>query len=382
MKKICFITTISSTISSFILEFAKFMYENGNYDITFICNWDEKFSEDLPKYIHYIPIKMKRGISISGVSAMLKMRRIFKKEKFDLIQYSTPNAALYAALAGRLANVPVRLYCQWGLAYVGMTGIKRTVFKQIERLVCILSTWIEPDSNSNLKFAHAEKLYSKKKGSVIGSGSACGVKLEKFDIKLKNMYRDAIRNKYVISNDAFVFGFVGRITRDKGINELLQATKIFFGKYKNVYLINLGSEEGIETLEPKNYQWSIENKNVIYTGNVDNVEQYLAAMDCYILPSYREGFGMGIIEAEAMELPVIVTDIPGPIDAMRKDITGKVINIKDWKSLYNAMEEIYIMPECDRKKMGIEGRIFVEKNFEQKKLCHLMLQDRKKLLKE
>lgn len=382
MKKICFITTVSSTLEGFVLPFAKFLLNETDWDIYMICDRDEDFEEILPKGIKYIPIPMKRGISLGGIKAMLEMRKIFRKERFDLIQYSTPNASLYAALAGKMAKIPVRLYCQWGLAYVGMEGIKRTIFKQIEKVVCSLSTWIEPDSNSNLRFAHAEKLYNEKKGAIIGSGSACGVKLEKFNIKNKDSYRENIRKKYGISEDAFVFGFVGRITRDKGINELLQATRVFLDKYPEVYLVNLGAEDGIETIEQCNYQWSVKNKNVIYTGMVDNVEEYLSAMDCYILPSYREGFGMGTIEAEAMEVPVIVTNIPGPIDAMIKDVTGKVIPKKDWESLYNAMVEIYAMTKEERKKMGEEGRKFVVNNFEQNTLCQLLLQDRKNLLKD
>ena len=382
MKKICFITTVSSTLEGFVLPFAKFLLNETDWDIYMICDRDDDFEEILPKEIKYIPIPMKRGISLGGIKAMLEMRKIFRKERFDLIQYSTPNASLYAALAGKMARIPVRLYCQWGLAYVGMEGIKRTIFKQIEKVVCSLSTWIEPDSNSNLRFAHAEKLYNEEKGAVIGSGSACGVKLEKFNIKNKDSYRENIRKKYGISEDAFVFGFVGRITRDKGINELLQAIRVFLDKYPEVYLVNLGAEDGIETIEQCNYQWSVKNKNVIYTGMVDNVEEYLSAMDCYILPSYREGFGMGTIEAEAMEVPVIVTNIPGPIDAMIKDVTGKVIPKKDWESLYNAMVEIFTLTKEERKKMGAEGRKFVINNFEQNTLCQLLLQDRKNLLKD
>ena len=159
MKKICFITTVSSTLEGFVLPFAKFLLNETDWDIYMICDRDEDFEEILPKGIKYIPIPMKRGISLGGIKAMLEMRKIFRKERFDLIQYSTPNASLYAALAGKMAEIPVRLYCQWGLAYVGMEGIKRTIFKQIEKVVCSLSTWIEPDSNSNLRFAHAEKLY-------------------------------------------------------------------------------------------------------------------------------------------------------------------------------------------------------------------------------
>ena len=159
VKKICFITTISGTLRSFVVSTAEYLHQEAGYDITFICDNDETFAASLPSYAHYVPISMKRGISFGGIGAMLKMAKVFRREKFDMVQYSTPNASLYAALASKLAGVPVRLYCQWGMAYVGFHGIKRAVFKSIEKLVCRLSTWIEPDSFGNLKFSHSEGLY-------------------------------------------------------------------------------------------------------------------------------------------------------------------------------------------------------------------------------
>ena len=225
MKKVCFITTVSGTLESFVLEFAKYMHDNGEYDITFICNKDDGFANLLPTYIHCIPVDMKRGISIGGVSACFKMWKVFKKNKYDLIQYSTPNAALYASIAGWFAKIPVRLYCQWGLVFVGFSGLKRKIFKYEEKLVCKLSSWIEPDSWGNLEFCHREKIYPRQKGSVVHKGSASGVSLEKFDISKKEIYRIEVRRKFGIPDDIFVYGFVGRITGDKGINELLLATK-------------------------------------------------------------------------------------------------------------------------------------------------------------
>lgn len=292
MKKVCFITTISSTISSFILEFAKFMHENGDYDITFICDKDEDFGKNLPNYIHYIPVEMKRGISIGGLKACAQMYKIFKNNQFDLIQYSTPNASLYASLAGWLAGIPVRLYCQWGLVFVGFDGIKRKIFKLEEKLVCTLSTWIEPDSRGNLNFCHEQKLYPENKGSVIHKGSASGVSLEKFDISQKEIFKNEIRNKYYIPDDAFVYGFVGRITGDKGINELLYATKNILNIYSNIYLILIGGIDKEESVDSNLYDWSKSNSHVIYCGSTNEVQRYMAAMDCYVMPSYREGFGL------------------------------------------------------------------------------------------
>ena len=136
MKKICFITTISSTMKNFILKTAKYLHKEGDYDITFICNSDDEFEKILPKYIKYIPVNMKRGVKLGAVKATYEIYKIFKKEKFDCIQYSTPNAALYASIAGKLANIKVRLYCQWGIRYVGFEkGVKRRIFKMLEKIM-------------------------------------------------------------------------------------------------------------------------------------------------------------------------------------------------------------------------------------------------------
>ena len=338
---------------------------------------DEEFAKMLPDNIRYIPVPMKRGMSLSAFKAMSTLKKIFKKEKFDLVQYSTPNASLYAAYAAKKAKVPVRLYCQWGLAYVGMKGIKRKIFKFIEKQVCSMSTWIEPDSHTNLAFAHSEGLYPEEKGSVIGEGSACGVDLQKFDIAKKADYRKAIREKYNIPDDAFVYVFVGRITRDKGINELLFAYRRIFEENKNAYLLFVGSEEHIEWLNADDYAWSKTCPRVIYAGRSNVVEQFLAASDCYLLPSYREGFGMGTVEAEAMGVPVIVTNINGPIDAMLPDVTGKAVPKEDAEALYMAMKTL---PQEDLVKMGEAGYKFALENFEKEKFCALVLADRKRLM--
>jgi glycosyltransferase involved in cell wall biosynthesis len=381
MKKICYITTVPGTIESFILKSAEYLHENTDWDISVICSYDEEYVKYFPEYIHYFPVNMRRGISISGIKAMLQMKRIFEAEQFDLIQYSTPNASLYAAIAGKLAKVPVRLYCQWGMAFVGFAGLKRIIFKAVEKLICSLSTWIEPDSKSNLKFAHEQKLYVENKSSVIWNGSACGIDLNKFDVLCKEEYRRKIRKQYNIPVDAFVFGFIGRITRDKGINELFEASRDMIAKYENVYLLMVGDIELDSTVSETLYQWSRENDHVIYVGRTRVVEQYLAAIDCYVLPSYREGFGMSVVEAEAMGVPVIVTNIPGPTNAMIKDETGLIVEKANAQDLAYAMVKIYENPKLSST-FGLAGVTYASTCFEQQQLFSYILEDRKRLLKQ
>ena len=379
--KICFITTVPITIRAFLLKTIEFLHENTDWELFVLCDEDGVIRKELPDYINYIPISMKRGISIGGVKAMLEMKRVFQKERFDMIQYSTPNASFYASLAGKSAKIPVRLYCQWGIAYVGFSGLKRKVFKSVEKKVCSNSTWIEPDSRSNLEFSIGEGRYQKEKASVIWNGSACGVDLCKFDIQRKPEWRKAIRGQYGIGKNDFVFCFVGRITRDKGINELLRAFRVVFSEQPNIWLFMVGVEEADGTVDSELYAWSVKENHVIYTGFTKEVETFLAASDCYVLPSYREGFGMGVVEAEAMGLPVIVTDIPGPVDAMIDKKTGIVIPKADERTLEQVMRG-FLSEEYDLDMMSKSAEAFAEECFEQGEFMGYLLEDRKNLLVE
>lgn len=381
MKKICFITTIPGTLRAFILETAKYLHEKGEYDITFICDYDENFKNSLPEYITYIPIQMSRGININGFKAVFEMYKVFKKDKYDIVQYSTPNASFYAAIAAKMANIKVRLYCQWGIVYVGFRGIKKNIFKITEKIVCKLSTWIEPDSYGNMQFSHNEGLYKKNKSSVVWNGSASGVNMERFDIDRKNEWRREIRQKYSIDSNTFVFGFVGRITGDKGINELLEASREFFCTKPNSRLLIIGNTENTDSINEKLYNWSLGEKKVIYCGRTSEVEKYFSAMDVFVLPSYREGFGNVVIEAEAMGISVIVSDIPGPTDGMVEGKTGVIIKKEDVASLFEALLFLNSNPDIC-KEMGEEGYYFVSKSFEAKKLKKYILEDRNKLLAE
>lgn len=376
MKKICFITTVGGTIESFVLPFISYLHEYTDWSISVICNEDEVITNLLPDYVHFIPVKMERGISLGGIKACAEMYKIFKREKFDLIQYSTPNASLYASLAGALARVPVRLYCQWGMAFVGFSGLKRKIFKAEEKLVCSLSTYIEPDSYGNLNFAHEQGLYPESKGSVIWNGSACGVNLQKFDISKKQMYRKEMRRKLGIPDDAFVYGFVGRITGDKGVNELLEAFRRLEG---DPFLLMVGRKEADNTISREIYDWSLECNRIVYTGYTDTVELYLSAMDCFVLPSYREGFGMGVVEAEAMGIPAIVTDIPGPRDAIIPGKTGRMIPVKNVDALEKAMAGIR---GINLDELGEQAHCLIVEKFDQSRFLSEMLEDRKKLLND
>ena len=379
MKKICFVTTVSLTIRAFVLPIIRYLSEHTDWEITVICHEDPQLQEQLPEGVRYIPVTMQRGISVGGIKAMRQMVKIFRREKFDMVQYSTPNASFYASIAAKRARTPVRLYCQWGIAYVGFAGIKRRIFKALEKMICKRSTWIEPDSFGNLKFSHEEGLYPENKGAVVWSGSACGVNLQKFDISRKAEWRNAIREQYGIGENDFVHGFIGRITGDKGVNELFEAGKKILQENPDAWLMLVGYLEKEETVSQELLQWAQNEKRVLFCGYTDVVEQYLSAMDVYILPSYREGFGSAVVEAEAMGVPVIVTDIPGPTDAMLQNRTGIVVEKGDANSLYKGMRKMQDDAEM-RMQFAQKAHAFAAEHFEQTQLEEYILEDRKRLM--
>lgn len=380
MKKLCYVTTVASTVKAFLLPALAYLREHTDWELTVICSGDPELEKLLPEGVRYIPVKMERGISLGGLAACRRMYRIFRKEKFDLVQYSTPNASLYASLAAWLAGVRVRLYCQWGMAFVGFSGMKRRLFRAIEKLVCSLSTRVCPDSFGNLRFCHAEGLYGPEKSGVIWNGSASGVNLEKFDITKKQLWREAVRQKLGIPAEAAVLTFVGRITGDKGTNELFTACKALLAQREDVHLLLVGRAEKADSVEDALYRWAEQEPRVHFCGFTNVVEQYMAASDVYVLPSYREGFGSAVIEAEAMGLPVIVTDIPGPTDAMERDVTGLVVPVKDAAALKEAMEALTCDP-ARRAEMGKAGYAFAKEKFDQRVLMEKILEDRKVLLR-
>jgi len=378
-KRICFIATLPATLKAFVRPQAECLLHNG-WDVTWICAEDPNFRRDVVENIHYIPLPFKRGIDFFGVPrAIFLLYRLFKQEHFDIVQYSTPNAAFYASTAAWLAGVKVRLYAQWGIRYVGFEGMPRKLFKLLEHWCCRLSTIIEPDSLSNLEFSIKEGLYPRNKGRVIWNGSACGVNLERFDIHKKNEWRNEYRKKIGLEPHHLVIGFVGSIRRDKGCNELISACRSFFRDMPDTRLLLVGDKNFYDTIDQDLRNWVSSSAQVIYIPQNKEVPQYMACMDIFSLPSYREGFGLVIVEAESMGLPVVVSDVPGPIDAVRHEETGLVVPVKSVEALAEALK-ILLSDTAKRTAYGIAAVAFVQENFDQKEFIRRVLEDKENLL--
>ena len=378
MKKICIITTVDVTLTSFVVPAAMYMKEHG-WDVTLACNMSEKFLESYKEEFHCLNIPLSRGSSVKDLLTMpFYFMRLFKREHFDIVQYATPNASLYASLGAKWANVKKRVYCQWGIRYVGFSGFQRSLFKAIEKLTCNNSTHIRPASWKNLDFAVEEGLYKREKAAAIGDGGTIGINMKQFDVSLKPTNKKAVLKQYPQLEGKTVFCFVGRLNRDKGVFELLEAFQRLSAEHNDVALLQIGDMEGEL---PSHLEAARLNKNVVLTGWTNEVPKYISASDVLVHPSYREGFSMVIQQAMAMEIPVVTTDIPGPSEVIEPNVSGILAKPRDVDTLYDCMKWMVEHP-MERKQMGKAGRMRCEEKFNRDRMLKLTLDDREKILYE
>lgn len=374
--KICALTTISKTMDWFIVDSMRNLAQNG-YEVTLICDMEDGFAERNSDYATCINLPMSRGASLKDLLTVpFKLRKIFKKNKFDIIYYTTPNVSLYASVGGFLAGIHTRVYSQCGLRYVSFAGIKRKIFRLVERLTCKFSTAVRAQSPMNMQFAIDEKLCPENKISVVGIGGTIGVDLQQCDSFDRNEARSELRNKYNIPQDGFVFGYVGRINSDKGINELIEAFCELQKKHDNIYLFLVGMMDNANPISEDNMSVAQKNFHIVFTGNVpsEQVLRYMAMFDVLTHPTYREGFGKVLQEAMGMSLPIITTDVPGPSEVVENGVSGILAKVKDSHDLAEKMELMLNNSEL-RENLATAGRKRAEKYFDRPIMLNNILCD-------
>ena len=378
--KICALSTISKTMDWFIVDNMRNLAKNG-YDVTLVCNMDEGFEKRNSGYAKCIDLKMSRGVNPKDLLTMpFKLRKIFKQNQFDIIYYITPNAAFYASIGGILAGVKKRVYSQAGLRYVSFSGTKRVIFKFIEKLTCKFSTDIRAQSPQNMKFAVEEKLCKQNKISVVGIGGTTGVDLSQCDSFDHGIVRRELREKYGVPLNSFVFGYVGRINKDKGINELVLAFKNLESKYTDVCLVLVGMIDDANPIEPENLKYIQDNPRIFMTGNVpsNEVYQHMTMFDVLAHPTYREGFGKVLQEAMGVGIPIITTDVPGPSEVIENNISGILCKVKDISDLSDKMLLLYQNSEL-RESFSKLGRKRAEKYFDRPIMLNNVMVDLNKI---
>ena len=381
--KIGVLTTISKTMDWFLVDSMRNLAQNG-YDITLISNMEEGFAERNSDYARCIHLPMSRGASVSDlIKSTRALKKIFKEEKFDVLYYTSPNASMYAAMAGKSAGVKIRIYSQCGIRYVSFGGLKRFIFKTVEKLTCSFSTHVKGQSPKNMRFAIDEGLCKAEKISVVGIGGTIGVELDKcraFDHAEK---RRELREKYGIPQDAFVYGYVGRVNADKGINELIEAFKKVSSEKKDAYLVLVGMLDDANPIKPENLEYAKAQKNIVLTGNVPPSEVYyhMAMFDVLTHPTYREGFGKVLQEAMGVGLPIITTNVPGPSEVVEDGISGILCEVKNSDDLAAKMLTLYSDKQL-RDSLAAAGLARAEKYFDRPIMLENILRDMNAIVQE
>ena len=312
--------------------------------------------------VRTIAVPMERHISLmKDLKALLTMIKVLRKERPYMIHSMTPKAGMLCMVAGWLTGVPVRVHTFTGLVWPTETGLKRKILMLTDWLICACATHVIPEGEGVKNDLIAGKI-THKPLNVLGYGNVKGVDMVKCSRRPEVM---RIAEKLRME-DCFTFLFVGRIVRDKGINELCQAFDKL-SKMTPVRLILVGRYE--DTLDPIsdasreiiNNNTSIEPLGPKYG---DELLAYYAAADCFVMPSYREGFPNTVLEAGAMELPSIVTDINGSREIIENGINGLIIPSQNSQALYEAMW--YMVNEKDKREyMAKNARKMIADRFEQ-----------------
>lgn len=383
MKKICGIATLPGSIKAFMLSNLQYVAEHGFECSCISCPEEGQCEEEYWGDVKFLPIKeMKWGLMTPWevVKCIKKLYFIFRRERYDIIQYATSNAAFCASIAGWLARIPVRINCQWGISYPIYKGWKRMLFYYSHKITCRLSTSVQPDSKGNLTFSIKEKLYPASKGTVIFNGSACGLDLDKYDIKKREEWRNALFKQYDLEKYKRIFGFVGRVTVEKGINELLQS----FINLDNpeICLMIVGLLDDIRRLNQDILNLAQKKDNIIFVGPVKSTSNYYAAFDFAILPSYQEGFGMTVLEAAGIGTPSIITDIKGPTELIKDGVNGFICQPQSVESLQSVMQKACEISDQTLKELSENAYSIASRDFDSKIYKQHFLNNREELLRK
>jgi glycosyltransferase involved in cell wall biosynthesis len=316
----------------------------------------------------YTNVEITRTYSLfKDLKALIAISTYIKKNNIDILVGHTPKGALLAMVAGWLNKTPKRIYFRHGLVYETASGLNRKTLVLTEKITSRCSTQIICVSPSLFNLSIRDNLNPVSKQSILGKGTCGGIDTQnKFNpAKVDRERISFLRNKYCILKDDIVIGFCGRLVRDKGIVELVETLDLlrFRNTGKRFVLLLVGFLETRDRLPSGLIEKINTDKDIVLTGLIDrDIQNYYALMNIYILPSYREGFGMSNIEASSMELPVLTTKATGCIDSIIENFTGRYIE-NNPDSIAEGVEFYLNNPDLAFS-YGKNGRDYVVKNFD------------------
>jgi glycosyltransferase involved in cell wall biosynthesis len=339
LEKVIRISTVAMSLD-FLLK-GQLCFLNAAYEVIAVSGDDEHLRTVAEREkVRTVAIHMQRNISpVQDLISLWRLYVVFKKEKPQIVHSITPKAGLLSMIAARLANVPIRIHTFTGLIFPSKKGFLQWLLIFMDRLLCSCATHIYPEGQGVKKDLIQYKITSKPL-KVIANGNVNGIDTAYFSKEqVSTREQVTLKKKIGIKETDFVFVFVGRLVGDKGINELVTAFSDF--KTQNSKLLLVGPLES--ELDPLQAETLIEienNPNVISVGFQNDVRPYFAISDCLVFPSYREGFPNVVLQAGAMGLPSIVTDINGSNEIIIDEENGIIIPSKNMKSLHEAMSKM------------------------------------------
>lgn len=350
------------------------------YDVQMLSSPGEQLERMHEKYdVKVHPVEMYRRMSpFKDVTSLSRILRVFHREKPYMVHSMTPKAGLLCMLAAWLTRVPVRVHTFTGLVWPTATGFKRKLLMFTDKITCACATNVIPEGEGVKRDLHDFHI-TKKPMRVLGYGNVKGVDMVRFSRRQEVLEKaESIRDR-----ECFTFLFVGRVVRDKGINELCEAFEQLYGRHPNTRLVLVGRfEDELDPISEASRQTIEHHQGVKAVGQAHGEEliSYYAAADCFVFPSYREGFPNTVLEAGAMGLPSIVTDINGSREIIAEGVNGTVIPAKDTQALAVAMERMVTNREW-RESMAGNARQIIMERYEQQHVQKCLLEFYEEILK-
>ena len=358
MSKMVFVTAVPETISAFLLIYINSLAEKHDVHVaTSLPNGETVRGLSLAVTVHNINIARNPDV-FSDAKSLWKLFLFFKNEKFDVVHSFTPKAGLLTQIGSFLARSPIRFHTFTGQVWATKTGVARTLLKQLDKVTATLATFCLVDSVSQQNFLIKENIVTPVNSRVLANGSISGINIKKFSFDQET--RQRLRDEHKVNEDEFIFLYVGRLKKEKGIPELINGFTAI-NTEKCIKLFIIGSDE-------ENLAHLFENhSNIEYIGFKTNISEYYSFADTLCLPSHREGFGNVIIEAAACNLPAIASNIYGLCDAVEDGYSGLLHEVKNENSITSSMEKM-VNNEIDLNKMRKDTRMRVEEIFDEKHL--------------
>ncbi len=356
------VTTVPETLMTILAHQPKFL--NHSFKVHLACSADGPVDRiAVREAVPVHPVAMKRGISpFADVISILSMCRLLRKLKPSVVQSYTPKAGLVTMIAAFLCRVPVRIHTFTGLIFPTQTGFKKTLLINVDRLICVCATTVVPEGLGVKKDLLAYRV-TKKQMSVIGHGNIAGVDLDFFrpDNQFVITNSRALKESLGIMDDEFVFCFIGRLNRDKGLKELGQA---FLRLPDHTHLIVVGGLDSEAPIDAETFALLKQHPRIHTLGFQEDIRDALAASDALVLSSYREGFPNVVLQACAMGIPAVVTDISGCNEIIESGMNGWLAQPRDVTSLTSAMMQAVETPHDRMTEMGTSARARIVERFD------------------